>query len=370
MVLLATTRCVALWLAASMAHVAALNVPQCPAAAQTVIARFEMGGVAWIACEDLQRRDGAVAIVSTDGITEWFEQSYEPYTQGAEDNYYLNLTKRAVMSAKADVLAVKLLSANYTHLTYELVKSAVPPMVKTGVRTFVGSRAASVDTSLSDLGEDANGYGFPSVSSRVINLTNIAAGGLPIADIQKHINTSFVADGMVGGHLPVVRFSFPIRQDSPYLAPGQTNGTSRYWDMVAAGAPDMKGSREQTVWFKFQEIRCDSTCTLVGSPQFYDTYWWSNSPSNSTDLWPSHSSSAAGFYSNLLENRRWWASELAAERMMELTLPSPLSTNGTYLKTQAMASVIKAMITRKGTWHPRYGVNPGCELLLVPPRKG
>ena len=44
---------------------------------------------------------------------------------------------------------------------------------------------------------------------------------------------------------------------------------------------------------------------------------------------------------------------------MQLALPSPASTNGTYLKTQAIASVIKAMITRKGIWHPRYGVNPG-----------
>ena len=44
---------------------------------------------------------------------------------------------------------------------------------------------------------------------------------------------------------------------------------------------------------------------------------------------------------------------------MELELPSPRTTNGTYLKTQAVAGVVKAMITRKGTWHPRYGVNPG-----------
>ncbi len=356
--------CLCLWLvvgaAAAGATAGRAPAPKCPAGAATTVARFELGGVAWTACEDLQRRDGALAIVSADGRTEWFEQTYEPYTQGAENDYYLNLTKRAVMAAKSDILAVTLLSANYSHLTYELVKSAVPPMVSTGVRTFVGSRAASVDTSFSDLGEDATGYGFPSVSSLVMNLTNFAAGAPAIADLRKHINTSFVADGMVGGHLPVVRFSFPVSQESPYLAPNMKSSTL-YWDMVAAGAPDMKGSREQAVWFKFQQISCNSTCSLVGEPQFYDTYWWSNSPATSADLWPSHSASAAGFFSNLLENRRWWASELAAEGMMELALPSPASTNGTYLKTQALASVIKAMITRKGTWHPRYGVNPGCE---------
>eukprot|EP01046_Picozoa_sp_COSAG06_P010384 COSAG06_NODE_566_length_14196_cov_2.916578_9_plen_422_part_00 len=349
---------------------AALSAPpQCPPGADSTVATFELDGAEWAACEDLQRPGGALALVAAGGgSTEWFEQGHEPYTQGDDAEYYLNLTKRAVMGAKADVLGVKLLSRNYSHLTYELVKSAVPPMVSTGVRTFVGSRAASVDTSLSDLGEDANGYGFPSVSSRVINLTNIHAGSPPIADIRKHINASFVADGMVGGHLPVARFSFPISRSSPYLAHNHSNSSTRYWDMVAAGAPDMKGSREQTVWFRFHEIECDAgTCALVGPPQFYDTYWWSNSPAGRTGLTgPEQSASAAGFYRCLLENRRWWASELAAEQMMELSLPSPASTNGTYLKTQAIASVIKAMITRKGTWHrelPYCSVH--CHVLFV-----
>lgn len=44
---------------------------------------------------------------------------------------------------------------------------------------------------------------------------------------------------------------------------------------------------------------------------------------------------------------------------MGLDLPSPTSTNGTFLLQQAKASIIRTMITRKDTWHPRYGVNPG-----------
>lgn len=281
-------------------------------------------------------------------------QGYQPFTQGDDGDlpttqYYLNLTKAKVMGSKSDALAVKLLSANYSHLTYELVKSAVPPMRTTGVRTFVGSRAASVDTSFSDLGEDANRYGFPSISAHVMNLTAIADGEPPLpTDVHKYINTTFAADGQVGGHLPVVRFSFPIAI------------SSKHWDMIAAGAPDMKGSREQTVWFRFQQVDCASSCSLIGPPQFYDTYWWSHAPDGKTGLTgPAQSAAAAGFYGNLLENRRWWDAEMASEEMMQLSLPSPASTNGTYLKTQAVASVIKAMITRKGTWHPRYGVNPG-----------
>lgn len=44
------------------------------------------------------------------------------------------------------------------------------------VRTFVGSRSAYVDTSFSDLGEDAAGYGMPSVSQYVIAQTAVAEG--------------------------------------------------------------------------------------------------------------------------------------------------------------------------------------------------
>ena len=70
--------------------------------------------------------------------------------------------------------------------------------------------------------------------------------------------------------------------------------------------------------------------------------------------------SPAGFYANLLELRRWWDAELAAEGMMELpSVPSPASTNGTWLKTQAVHSIVRSMITRDKKWHPRYGTTPG-----------
>ena len=74
---------------------------------------------------------------------------------------------------------------------------------------------------------------------------------------------------------------------------------------------------------------------------------------------PANASTPAGFYGALLELRRWWKDELAAEGMMELQLPSPASTNGTYLATQAMHSIVKSMITRQRTFHPRFGVKPG-----------
>ena len=112
--------------------------------------------------------------------------------------------------------------------------------------------------------------------------------------------------------------------------------------MVASGAPDMKGSREQTVWFRFQQIECaDGTdytngkaCGQVGQPQYWDTFWWSRFPGTGTGAAPPAPSSAAqptagGFYQTLLENRKWWDNELANEGMMQLTLPDvKTATNG------------------------------------------
>jgi hypothetical protein len=42
------------------------------------------------------------------------------------------------MLMQVDVLAVKLLSKNYSEITWKLVESAVPPIKSMGMRTFVG----------------------------------------------------------------------------------------------------------------------------------------------------------------------------------------------------------------------------------------
>ena len=110
-------------------------------------------------------------------------------------------------------------------------------------------------------------------------------------------------------------------------------------------------------------LRCvtDSHTALFGSPQYWDTYWWSRSPANgpTNTTGPATAASASGFYQTLLENRRWWADEFAAEGMHELSLPSPTSTNGTWLLTQMRHNLIGGMVTWHDTWGPRYGVLPG-----------
>ena len=107
-------------------------------------------------------------------------------------------------------------------------------------------------------------------------------------------------------------------------------------------------------------------CKIVGEPQYWDTYWWSKAPGNGKTLrtGPVNGSSASGFYESLLENRRWWSDELNAEGMHELRLPSPASTNGTWLLTQMLHNIIGGMITWHDTWGPRYGVLPGYGIYM------
>lgn len=150
------------------------------------------------------------------------------------------------MSSKADILGIKMLSKNYSGITWDLVANAVPPIRDAGgVRAFVGSRSSVADTTFNDEGEDAAGYGFPPAKSYVFNLTNMAEGGAPFKDVRQYINQSGMAEGLVGGELPVVIFYYPVLPTSKYLPSGIPSGSSRYWNMIAAPFPDMKGSREQ-----------------------------------------------------------------------------------------------------------------------------
>eukprot|EP00966_Prymnesium_polylepis_P014580 336583-Prymnesium_polylepis.1 len=352
---------------------AACTATPCPSG--TLVDTFKLYDESlWSVCEDLQQPGGAVALVSAAGETHWFGKGHEVYGSANDEDYYLNLTKAAVVGAKADILAVKLLNSSL--LTWQGVARAIPPIRHSGgVRAFVGSRGSSVDTTFSDEGEDAAGYGFPPVLSYVLNLSNMAEGGQPIHDGRQHVNYSAMAEGLVGNALPVVVFYYPVLPSSPYLPPGAKGGR-RYWTMIAAASPDMRGSREQRVVFRFQQTECiinrQPSCALVGAPSYYDTFWWSNVPGGGfggptppiDHGTPVVRPTAATFYAVLLENRRWWDAELAAEGMMELSLPSPRSTNGTWLAMQATHNLVLSMVTRNEKWGPRYGVLPGYGITM------
>ena len=365
----------------------------CPPGATHVDSFITADGTAWLACEDLQTPAGGLTLVPSAGAPLHIPKTYEPYWQGsaADAEYFLGLDRAEVLAAKWDMLGAELLRRGDPTFacvrrrggpTFARVRRALPPIRRSGgdggagpqcnvyaagggVRTFVGSRSASVDATFSDHAEDCSANGFPSVQSYVINLTSVAMDEPTITDFSSYLNFTAIADGLVGGHLPAAAFYFPILRQN-----FSTFGGSRYWTMIAAPVPDMRGGREQSVWFRFQQLRCARAdlgppCDLHGPPQYYDTYWFSSSPIPSS-RWvrPELRANASGFYSNLLELHRWWGAELAAEGIVDLSLPETAQTNGTWLRDQAVHSVVRSMISRDDTWHPRYGVLPGYGITL------
>ena len=118
--------------------------------------------------------------------TEWFTKGYSVFSSFNEEEFYfpaLGLSKSIAMKDKSDVLGQTLLSENFSHVSWEQVASAIPPIRSAaGARGIVGSRGSSVDTTFGDTGEDAAGYGFPPALNYVFNLTNLAqVGGAALA---------------------------------------------------------------------------------------------------------------------------------------------------------------------------------------------
>jgi hypothetical protein len=382
------------------------NGASCPEGA-TLLDHFEADGKSWLACEDLTQPGGGIALVPSDGGGGgggggvWVPKTFEPFAPAPDSEYYLGLGKETVLGAKWDMLGQHILkgcapserspTTQLCEPTWARVETAVPVIrysrgnraargggrqewmcspyaEESGVRTFVGSRSASVDATFSDHADDCTDNGFPRPQTYVMNLTAIAEGEPAIKDFINYVNFSAMADGLVGGVLPNVIFYFPIIKQNFSSWHG-----SRYWTMIASPVPDMQGGREQSVWFRFQQIVCsgpgmagatpssgvggapkaDRSCALKGLPQYYDTYWYSGSPGNITNRWirPDAMANASGFYGNMLAVKRFWDTTLAAEGMMELSLPATQANNGSWLTQQAVFSIVRSMISRDDTWH-------------------
>lgn len=385
----------------------------CPDGYTLVESGIRLDSTTYDVCEDLSTPGGSLALVPKGGNTGvpgtvlWLAKSYEPYSPAPDDAYYLGLGKQRVLDAKWDMLGDAIVhhtcksvtpTSGLCEPTWMGVERAVPVIrysrgnkqasgnsftcspysEESGVRTFTGSRSASVDATFSDHADDCTDNGFPKPQGYVMNLTAIANGEPPIHDFLKYVNFSGMAEGLVGvgGRDPNLIFYFPILpQESDAETFGGANVLSRYWTMIASPVPDMDGGREQSVWFRFQQIVCTlnssaantEVCKLHGSPQYYDTYWYSFSPITTRWIRPDRMANATGFYSNLVRVKKYWERELAAEGMMSLVLPETSAsntTNGTWLYNQATFSIVRSMISRDDTWHPRYGVLPGYGISL------
>jgi hypothetical protein len=393
----------------------------CPEGHTVVEPSFNAEGKVWTACEDLTHPGGDILLIPVGGEVVRLPKSFEPYAPAPDSEYYLGMNKTVVLKSKWDMMGQQILhgcspserlsGSDFCEPTWAQIERAVPVIrysrgnrdargggrqewmcspygTETGVRTFVGSRSSSVDAAFSDHADDCTDNGFPRPQTYVMNLTAIAEGEPAIKDFITYVNFSSMAEGLVGVVQPNVIFYFPILKQNFSGWKG-----SRYWSMIASPVPDMEGGREQSVWFRFQQIICDGggmdsaspsisypgkvrgrnpeddndeSCRLQGLPQYYDTYWYSNSPGNITDRWirPDARANASGYYGNMLAVKRFWDQTLEAEGMMQLSLPSTSKNNGTWLVNQAVHSIVRSMISRVDTWHGRYGVTPGYGISL------
>ena len=353
---------------------AASRAPGCPEGVEQVDS-FQLNGTAWVACEDLQQPGGALVLASAAGEIEWFTKTYSPYGTNASDTeYYLGLNRTRIANAASDLLGATLLEEKA--ITWAAVERAVPPIRVSGpggewgtdckgVRTFVGSRSSSYDGTVDDWGHVIPGHDWDGCSwIRQIDTIAINAYNDAVQEPRQTYNVSATADGMVGDVLPTAIFYLPMNP----------NGTSqfRYWTVTIVPVADMQGSREQNIWYRYQQLACSgpqmmAPCTLHTAPMYWDTYWFARFPgANASDTLtqtlrtgPVSPSPSSGFYRTLLENRRWWERELAAEGAHVLRLPELASTNGTMLVMQATHAMVKSMISRQNVWQPRYGVSPG-----------
>jgi hypothetical protein len=277
----------------------------------------------------LSLKQGGISLVSADE-TVTLPKTAEPINTDDSD-YYLGMNKSHVLASRTDVLGDRLLSTSGDSLSWREVEKAIPPLRKSSygpwgkaaggcVRTFVGSRSAAYDVSFSDAGEPCG------------NAPPFIGGVVHASNASQQLGAK-VEEGLVGGFLPIVVFYYPVVN------------SSNYWTMVAAPKPDMQGSREQDVWYRFQQI--SGSGDLVGNASYFDTYYWSGPGPGPV------SAPAAPFYANMLDVHRYWTSTFKNESQLEVSLPNVASTNGSWLHLQAKHGMVKGMITRVDTWHPR-----------------
>ena len=74
-------------------------------------------GDAYLACEDLQAKDGGLyllPVAAGAAGAEHFAKSHEPYIQDDDESYYLGQGKKAALAAKTDSLGIALLETQCT----------------------------------------------------------------------------------------------------------------------------------------------------------------------------------------------------------------------------------------------------------------
>lgn len=278
----------------------------------TLMAVIERGFPESVAVfEDLKRSTGPIVFMTQKGLLLELSKTLEP-TRVPEEDCYRGHAKAKIVDVDRDILREEFLALGRDP-TFEEITACFPPIRRVryckryeGPHTFVGSRASSdtVPVYYTPL------HGAPRVNPLIV-----------APEIRAVIEEERLWEGLVGGWLPAVRLSYPVRE-------GLT------WDLAMFGIVDPPTTFIQPVWYRFLRLE-DGKITEAHYVDSYLPY----PCDGETD--------PEGFYIALYKLHAYWAGIF--ESAMRLDIPQG------WIMNFCRHAMVQEMITRVGD-HPRYGI--------------
>ena len=156
--------------------------------------------------------------------------------------------------------------------------------------------------------------------------------------------------GLLGGFTPAVRWWWPLPKGD-------------YAEQIAFAVPESTAERVFTVstaqplWIRYLNVSEKGELRYAHYVDTYEQYPRFCKAKNAGGF-PNHlecnGGNAQGFYASLLKFSLYWNKTFTQEGGMEVSLPA----HGIDVGAFAKHSVARMMITRRDTYHPRYGAPP------------
>jgi hypothetical protein len=254
--------------------------------------------------EDFTELRGHMIVVAGDKVIVDLPKSLAPSAASAE-GLYRGHSLEEVMKSTDDLLGREIL-ARPGDPRFDEVAAYLPPISRMFTYTFVGTGQST----------DKIGFAYGGRSPAFDPAIWVPA-------IREIRDRRAVADGLVGGWLPIVRFVYPESDDA--------------WTELLAYAPprvDNRNPRVQPVWYRVARVERGE----LRWARTVDTY---------VPFPPRGEPSGAGFYEDLLKTKS--AYEASLQGAMRISVPDQR------LADMAKHSLIRAMMTRDGA-EPHYGV--------------
>lgn len=273
----------------------------------TQMLEFKADGATWKVYEDLRTRDGAIAFVSSSGVSRVLTKSAE--VSMAEGTPYFGLNLKDIGLSSPDILGDHLLQNGDPDP--EAVRAAAPPMASAEKNprtwtTFVGNKEAYDVTPV-----------YRSGNTRTYHPIQYSP------ELHEALAKGALYDGLVGGWMPAVRKVIPISDGA-------------YWEVIIFGdvAPSVNKYIVHT-WHRTTKIEGGKVSKIMYGHS-YPAY-----PPGREDPQPEE------FYRALLAFAEYWDAQL--ESFAEASVPE-----NAWIDI-SKHSFAKELMTRPGGIYPKYG---------------